>query len=132
MAFIHDQWTTQISDQALLDSRAAPSANCGKQSGQRTERNQPKQNVLGKEGKYAENRDAQQKAAGIGFGISHRRVETISGSTESKPALPKSFEKHFDAIQKHQDYRDQSTHRGEDHQASSDNYDRRQHLPGTI
>ena len=48
-----------MSGKALLDSRAAPFANFGKQGCQRTERKQSEQNVLGKKCKYAENRDAQ-------------------------------------------------------------------------
>jgi hypothetical protein len=130
--FIHEQRTTQILGEALLDFGTAPSANYAKQGGQGTERNQSKQNVLGKKRKCAENSDAQKVAAGTRFGISHCRVKAISDSTDGKPAFPKSFEKQFDAIQKHQDNRDQSARRGEDHYASSDDYDRRQHLPGSI
>jgi len=101
-----------------------PRDNQGKQRAQRTERDQSKQNVFGKKRECAENGDAQKVAAGTGFGISHHRMETISGSIERQPARPESPEKHFDAIEKHQDNRDQTAHRGEDHHASSDNHDR--------
>jgi hypothetical protein len=36
------------------------------------------------------------------------------------------------SIQEHQHNRDERAQRGEDYHASSNNYDRRQHLPGSI
>jgi hypothetical protein len=100
-AFIREQRVTQISGEALPNSKAAPSANGGKQDCQRTERNQSKQNVLGKKRKCAENSDTQQVAARTAFGISHRRVETISDGTDGKAAFPESSEKDFEAADEH-------------------------------
>ena len=91
MAFIHEQWVTHVSGEALLDCNTTPSANGGKQGCQRTERNQSKHDVLGKKRECEENSDAQKVAAGTGLGISHYRVETIAGGSELNPQSPKAL-----------------------------------------